>query len=551
MRSIIESLERLSNIESSKEMQARMLIELSANCQKTPLYKNKIYKIKDLEDLSDLPLTFYEDIYSTIRNFGQQTFVENPVKCWHTSGYSGEPKKFYFSQSDVDAIANISTRIGCILGLKKGDIVWNLCAPEPYASGSVLHIVAKRMSLKEIFTPLEKSEDIVTAMKKISKIKKIDAICGIPVIFSTIGEIIKNPKVFERQIAKKIQKKLGIFSPFTDFVKLFYVRGIKYAKLRTLLSKVEKAIFFGEILEQYKQNLKEIYPMIVPLEVYGSTELIVGATQLSPQEGLSVWLDWFIPEIADPVEIIKAKMDKNYQIKTVPWWKWRSGLKGELIITKNWKCLPLVRYPTGDLIEVISPCEIKHITIGGEKIKIKLPSIRILGRSCELIDFSVPEEEARIMGVASIFSREIKEAMGSVKKFGIVKWWDLFVHKNATITMQNTLGNYAREINSIDKLKFEIIPNCLVINEKAFRKEIIEKIREKCVDFNYILNRLEDAFGPKVIEQIIEIEILKPDAYEKIEKEIERRLKVGKPLGQIKPKQIHVLRKNPNSSRNL
>ena len=68
-------------------------------------YEELRNKIENLEDLLTLPLTFYDDIYLAIQNFGHQTFVEYPVKCWQTSGYTGEPKKFYFSKNDVDEIA--------------------------------------------------------------------------------------------------------------------------------------------------------------------------------------------------------------------------------------------------------------------------------------------------------------------------------------------------------------------------------------------------------------------------------------------------------------
>ncbi|MEM7825904.1 MAG: hypothetical protein QW412_03545 [Candidatus Aenigmatarchaeota archaeon] len=529
-------IKELYDIQKIKNFQMKTLSELVKRTAISPLYKNKLKEVKELEDLQKLPLTFYDDIVSTISTFGlEKTLLEPPLKCWQTSGYTSNSKKFYFSKKDVDSIAEIAARVGYIFGLREGDVVWSLCAPEPYASGPILHLVAEKLNLREIFIPLTKTSDIIRGLKTISKVSRIDAICGTPVIYSIIGEIVNEPYTFKENVSKNLQKKLKL-KFFTDIVSKIYLRDIDYQKLHHIFSDISKGFFFGEILESYKQKLRKLCPKISPREVYGSTELIVGGTQLKEEEeGLSVWLDWFIPEIAEPSEIIKAREDRNYEIESVPWWKWYSGLRGELIITKDWFCLPLIRYPTGDVVEVITKSKPINVYFNEEKLTFNLPIIKILGRVSEIINFNFPEEEVRVMGIGNLYSRQLKEAMESVKKFGKVKNWDLQVYKNVFLPLLDPQKK--KEVGPFTQLTFRVIPESLQ-NPEKFKEEIITSIRKYSPDFNFILEKMELAYSRNLINRLVNVEILAPEEYEKIEKEIEKRIKEGKPLGQIKPKQI-------------
>ncbi|MEM2614780.1 MAG: hypothetical protein QXO15_11265 [Nitrososphaerota archaeon] len=50
------------------EQQSKMLCEITEKAQKTPVYKERVKIINDVERINELPLTFYDDIDSKIRS---------------------------------------------------------------------------------------------------------------------------------------------------------------------------------------------------------------------------------------------------------------------------------------------------------------------------------------------------------------------------------------------------------------------------------------------------------------------------------------------------
>lgn len=510
------------------------LFETISYARKSPLYRKKISKINDIENLSKLPLTFYEDINSSINAYGlENVLLESPVKCFQTSGYSGAPKKFYYAKKDLENTIKIGSDLAYIFGLRAGDVVWNLCAPEPYGSAYLQSEVLKRIGAEEIITYIEKPQDMINSLKVLSKLDKIDGMCGIPIVLLTIGQIIQNPGRFKEKVKETIKNKLGKFGIFASLIESLYFRNINFEKLQQLCENINKAFYFGELLKPYYATLKKIYPKIVPKELYGSTELMIGAVQFSEKEGLSIPLEWYIPEIVDPYEIEKAKHNSESVVEGIPWWKWYKGLKGELVVTKKWNCLPLIRYPTGDLIEVLETKRTEIIKLDFLNLKVTYPVIKILGRSHELFDFQTPEEGVRYAGV-NIFSRQIKDALANVKTYGGIKWWELHVFKNI-----HFLNEKNEKIGPFTKLRLKIIPEDPVKNLSSFEQEVYNSVVKECNELQFVLNKLNEAY-PKVVEKLIEIEVLEPKEYRKIEEEIEKRVKEGRPLGQIKPKQIHV-----------
>jgi phenylacetate-coenzyme A ligase PaaK-like adenylate-forming protein len=516
------------------EQHNQMLLKITEKAQESPVYKNRIKKIDDINKLNELPLTPFEYINKCIKEFGLENVLLVPHELyWQTSGHTGESKKFYYSKKDLEEITNMGNEIAYVSGCKHGDILWNLGAGLPYVSGSLGTIIGKKFGMREIMTNLVSQSDFIKGLRKASKEEKIDFMSGVPLVYINIAQIVNNPKVFEQKVQEKISEKLGFFKFLSRPITKIYLRGINYEKLRENLKKVKITYSFAEPVKPYSRNIKSSFPNSKIREVYGSTELVFGAIQLSDNSDLSVMLNWFIPEIAPPEEIMKAKQDPSYKVNAVPWHKWKKGMKGELIVTRPGECLPLIRYPTGDLIEIVNPSEANHLKINNKKLTITLPTIKVLGRSSELVDFSTPEEMSIFMG-AKLYSRQIKEAVASASKYGKVKWWDLYV---------TPPGN-----EPFTKIRFEIIPENKIENESKFKEEIKMLLRKECDELDVILRKIEENFPKEVMDKCLEINILDPDAYKRVEKQTEERLKQGRPLGQIKPKQIHIIKPEGNKN---
>ncbi|MEM2614778.1 MAG: GH3 auxin-responsive promoter family protein [Nitrososphaerota archaeon] len=307
-----------------------------------------------------------------------------------------------------------------------------------------------------------------------------------------------------------------------------YLRGVRFKRIQEIIENAEVVISGGESLEPYRRKLKSFYSNAQFFEGYGSTELILGGMiQLSEKTSLSPILGWFIPEIAKPEDIRKAKKDPNYSIETIPWWKWHSGLKGELIITRMGECLPLIRYPTGDLVEVVEARKNIPIKVNGKLKYITLPEVKILGRSVEVLPPDASEDEMLIFSVARVYPSEIKmrlSEMGELK----MKHFDLYVYRPTSK-------------RPAPKWKLEIIPE-----EKILDKEkMAEKVKEKLVKTTELYQTLEAlslAYPKEYVEKLFEVEILQPEDYQKVVREMEEKMSKNRPLGQIKPSHVHFIK---------
>lgn len=511
------------------EYHTNLLYSAIRRACKSPVYEN-FQEIDNIEEITKLPLTFWENINEVIKNYGLERTLLNPYeKYWQTSGTTGSPKKIYYGHEDLRKIAKLGSRIAYFCGLRKDDIVWNLGSGDPYMSTSLMHLICKESGLKEIITPLNRKEDMIKALRTISKVEKIDALGGVPAVYLAIARTIIDPEALIFETKEKIKQKIKPFHSLSGIITKAYLRGIDYNKLKKMFRNITKAFLGGEMLSPYKSDLKRVFPQIEFREGYGSTELTIGAIQLSNDEGLSIMLDWFIPELIKPEEVMKAKANPNYKVKSYPWWKWKKGMRGELVITRDGECLPLLRYPTGDLIEVVNPQKVDTINVEEEKLLVKLPAIKILGRSSELVNFSLPEDVATFKG-GKAYCKQIKEAMGRAKKYGNVKWWDLYVD-----------NRYIYQNLPFTKFTFEVIPEKDVNNKTAFENEIKQLLREELDEVNGHLKRLEITWPKELTEKLLEVKILDPNLYKKIEEEIRKRWDSGVPLGQLKPKQIHVV----------
>ncbi|MEM7818787.1 MAG: hypothetical protein QW403_01400 [Candidatus Aenigmatarchaeota archaeon] len=523
----LELVEGISSYSQLKDHQSRMIEKIVEKSKKTPIYRDRITEIKDVEELPELPLTFYEDIKRRMDLFGVENCLLAPYKVKiQTAGSTGIPKQFYYGKQDLEKFAFIGARCGYFFGLKKGDIGWSLTAPPPYISGLLISLGARKIGCNLIDTPITSGKELIKGLKKISKVNgSIRGMYGFPSILISVAEISNNPTNFKNRIREKITEKIG--SNFLSHIfYLFYTSGINFEKIKHIIENVEIVISAGEPLPPYKDKLKSFFTNAKLFDAYGSSELGIGMIKLLEDGFLHPMLDWFIPEIADPLDIRRVKVQPNYEIKSIPWWEWYKGLKGELIITRDGECLPLIRYPTGDLVEVVDPAKNISLNINGATFQFVLPEVKILGRSVEVIPPDISEDEMLTYSIARIYPSEIKL---EVSKSGIeVLHHNLFIYSPC-------------KSRPFPRWRLEIIPKEEVSNKEELEKEIKNRLIEK-TEIKEAYEPLSLSYSKEFIEGLFEVKILTPDAYKEIENEIEKRVAEGKPLGQLKPKHIHFVK---------
>ncbi|MEM2940251.1 MAG: hypothetical protein QW304_01675 [Thermoproteota archaeon] len=509
--------------EEFKAHHDQMLSEITEVSQKSPVYQGRVKKINSLEELNALPLTPYDVIYDCIKRFGlEKVLLAKPVKYWQTSGYTGEPKKFYYGQKDLDEIVSTFAMFGYILGIRPWFSGWNFGGRDPLLSASLIDMCAEKMQIEDyLSTPLGSENDFFDALKKASKRKSFDIMMGTPFLFELIIRVANNPSFVENTVEEIIRKKYKVPNFLAGLICKIFLHGMNYENLKNIVKTGKMGLTYTEAIAPYLDKFKKEYVNMVFYEGLGSTEMPFQAVQIySDEEGLYYILKDVIPEIANPEDVMKAKASRDYNLDAVPWFKWEKGMRGELLITRPGECLPLIRYPTGDLIEVLDPMCRLSVEVGEVKLTLTLPKVKILGRTVDLVDFEVPEEMGAFIG-GRIYTRQVNDALLKIPN---VKWWELY----------NVKGNPG-------KLVFLVIPEKEVENVEAFKTELFNNLAREC-DFSVSI-----AYELKMMDFII----TKPSAYKAIQEEISRRANEGRSLGQLKPKHIYTVRDEEEIKRHL
>jgi phenylacetate-coenzyme A ligase PaaK-like adenylate-forming protein len=129
------------------------------------------------------------------------------------------------------------------------------------------------------------------------------------------------------------------------------------ARPSELFRRLRRGIFFGEPLAPLRSRLEEAYGLEA-FDCYLSAEFAGLFAECRAHDGLHLWLDVCIAEVIPDQgpdlehKGVRAVPDAAFLEQAAP------GLVGELVVTTFGESLPLVRYRTGDRIEVVStaPC---------------------------------------------------------------------------------------------------------------------------------------------------------------------------------------------------
>lgn len=504
-----------------KDFHSKMLGSITNYASRSPVYEG-LQTIADIGCLSELPLTTSTQIQECFDKLGVDKVLLAPVaRFWYTSGSTGKPKNVYYGKSDLNDIALGFFQLLYLCGARPWNNAWVITA----AGGETLFgLVLEKYGLDGLISPLAGEMDMIKALREASKLDKIDILVTTTWLYLLIDKIVRTPKEFEDLVETEVKKKIPV--PGVSWLIMKYLlRGINYSRLRQFLQRAKLGFSHAEALSPYLSKIKEAFPRLEMHDVFGAAEQWVQAIQVSVEKDwLSFFLRYSIPEIAPPEEVIKGKEDKNYRVKGVPWYEWKKGMRGELLLTRANECLPLVRYPTGDLIEVMDPAFTFEVKLERGKMKITLPAIRTLGRAADSVDFAGSDESGNFLGF-KVYSRQINDALMGIAK---VRWWELYHVKG-----------------SPGKFVFLIIPEGSVSDEIAFREEILHSLVNMFQEFTAAAQaRAFLVGGTTAMEDektYVDLMITRPSAYELIDSEIKRRIKEGRAVGQLKPKRIFIV----------
>ncbi len=478
----------------------------------SPVYGADLPDINSWEDLQKLPAIGYDRLDEVFKTHGLERSLLVPAdRYYHTSGYTGVSKRIYYSAKDIEWMAHSYALFGYIVGARPGMTGWSIAGEEPLVSGPTLHNASKVLEADFLSTLLAQDTDLRKAVSKASRSKPFDIMAGTPLLFYIIGRIAHEEGYFRSMIERAARNNYHLPGPLAKLTASLMLAGMHLDRLRENVRAVKLAITYAEPLSPYMDSLREFYPNMRAFDVLGSTECPLIASQYSPgQKGLQLFLPGVIAELADPRDVQRSKKERT-PLKAVPWPQWKAGMSGELIISRPGECLPLLRYATGDQIEVIDPACSTEITMEDGVHHVVSPSIRVMGRSVDTLDFEAQDESGNYLG-CKIYSRHIQEAL---QRSDNVWWWELY----------DVGGRPSR-------LVFLIIPENPVEDEEAFRRLVEKKLLNECNDLLGTLKMGRDLDRLQII-------VAKPSAYVHVQTEIDERAKAGRSLGQLKPKHIY------------
>ena len=496
------------------------------------LYGDRFPIISNPEDMSGLPILTTDKIIRTFSENSAESVLNTPhAYCWKTSGYSGTSKTFYYSKEDADLFADIWAAYAWLTGVRSHSSFWNFGSKKPMVSGELLELVKERfITSGEIYTPIKNGMDFVNALKKAAGSSGADVIAGPTIAYYLICRAVQDQKYMHESVVRVLKNDMHLPSFLAKQTAKLVLSGFNTKKLKQAMEHMYLGFSYAEPLSSYIEMIHEHFPNLRMHDVYGSTEVpIIGATLNKTDDALALLMPALYAELADPLEVYKAKKNPTYGVQTIPWYKWKKGMTGELIISRPGTALPLFRYATGDLLEIVEPIRLftpETALLYPEELSepVPAPAIRVIARSADAIDFETDEEMGSFMG-KKIYTPQIQQAVLSLPN---IAWWELF------------------RVRKGDKgpgaLIFLVYPVHIPENVESFAAQVREVLMYETHDETDTI-KSADSMG------LLEIRITHPEAFSEIQSEIIAKIDSTSSLGQLKPRHIFTVENRVDFSR--
>ncbi len=151
--------------------------------------------------------------YGAIKQHGLKgALLAKPALHWQTSGYTGEPKRFYYSAADVDHLTSTFAVIGYAIGVRPWTPYWNFGARDPLLSNirwwefyKVNTVPAKLVFVIIPDKPVEDAEAF--SAKVLKSLNDVDTFLSIGLTLDLVKVIITKPSAY-RLVEEEIDRRL-------------------------------------------------------------------------------------------------------------------------------------------------------------------------------------------------------------------------------------------------------------------------------------------------------------------------------------------------------
>ena len=333
-----------------------------------------------------VPLTKYDD-YKRFLGDCQNTSLADPPLFWcHSAGRGGDFKWIPYTRLAFDRIAKHGIAIAILAAAdRRGDVRLRLndrllvnLAPRPYASGSFLHYLREYLPYRAI-PSIEQAEELDFPTRTRLAFD-IALNTGLDYIFSVSTVLLKIGQDFADR-EKRLRFSARDLKPGA-LLRMGKATAKSKVARRAMLPKdlwsLKGMITFGVDTAVYEKRIEQMWGR-KPYQVYGTTEIAIGAVQSWNKKALTFLPDVAFWEFIPQSELERERQEPEYRPKTVLINELEVGAQYELVYT-HFCGMPLLRYRSGDVFKVIA--------LRDPETQVELPQVIFEARANEIIDLA-------------------------------------------------------------------------------------------------------------------------------------------------------------------
>jgi phenylacetate-CoA ligase len=364
--------------------------------------------IQNRADLRQVPYLTGSRLRDAFATYAiEDILTSQSVRFWYcTSGTTGSPKWIPYTDADLDVCEQTILRSMWLIGMDQSRLTWfNLVTPAPFISDGAAHFGIFAEMLGGLQNEhISSSPTEVTTSLPLASARKPNVLSAFPSVAARIAEAF--PEAALAETRRRFQERKNL--PNLAAMLLARFKGIR---VRDVI-KIRYGIFSGESLAPYRQTIIDHYGL-EPYEVYACTEFLCFNVECPYHCGIHIWLDACIAEIIPQQELDKEENTAGYIPQALFLDEVPIGTMGEYVLTTFGEALPLVRYRTSDLLEVVGTercrCGRTH------------PRVRVLRRLDDVVN----------MGLVRFSILEVEACLGQVSHSGKVINWQLRLERES------------------------------------------------------------------------------------------------------------------------
>jgi len=358
--------------------------------------------IEDRAQLTTLPYLEGEHIRQAFARHTPAELVNfEKTRIWScTSGSTGKSKWIPYSDADLELFSQAIMRALCQqAGQPRAHRVLSLTSPAPFISD----LLSNLAMMTHTGLGLER-EVISVGLSDVEPAVELARRRGVDVLIAFPSVAMKMAEEIELHIKDVIERRWHeTRNPKWLAARLYF--KINKPRAQNVLA-LRYGLFSGESIQPYREFLKRSFGL-EPYETYTLTEFPCLNVDCERHDGIHIWSDLCVPELIPDSELEKEADIPGYIPKAAFLDQAHAGTRGEYVVTTFSQALPLVRYRTADMVQVVSNgicgCGRTH------------PRIRVLYRLDDIVN----------MGLIRFSTQEVENAMAGITRHAKVRGWQI------------------------------------------------------------------------------------------------------------------------------